>query len=186
GSGKGPDKINMWINTGGVAGSLTGPTVITNTSVGGFRPIPAQPDRTIDAEAGVAYDRSTGPHKGRLYAIYTDAADVTTNDTNIFLRFSDDDGKTWSAAKRVNDDTGTNSQFFSKIAVDQTSGNVGMAWYDCRNDTGSGAGDTNGKANDDAEVFATISIDGGQTIQPNVQVAQGPSNSVAIGTPNEF
>jgi Domain of unknown function (DUF4214)/BNR/Asp-box repeat len=181
GSGVGPDKILFSINTGGIAGTFSNPITVTSTQVGGFRPITAQPVRTIDAEAGLAWDRSNGPHRGRLYIVYTDAADTTTNDTNIFLRYSDDSGKTWTQPKRVNDDTGTNSQFFSKIALDQTSGNVGLAWSDCRNDPGSGPGDTDGKPNDDVEIFATISQDGGLTFVPNVQVASGPSNAITAG-----
>jgi hypothetical protein len=62
--------------------------------------------------------------------------------------------------------------------VDQISGNLGVGWYDCRNDPGSGPGDTDGKANTDTEFFATISTDGGQTFEANVQVATGPSNAI--------
>jgi hypothetical protein len=64
------------------------------------------------------------------------------------------------------------------IAVDQSTGNVGMAWYDTRNDPGSGPGDRDHKANTDVEVFATVSTDGGQTFLPNVQVATDPSNAI--------
>src|SRR5262249_36462709 len=123
-------------------------------------------------------DQSPGAHRGRVYIAYTDAANATTDDTNIFVIHSDDAGKTWSSPVRVNDDKTSNSQFFGRIAVDESSGLVGAAWYDCRNDPGSGSGDTDGKANTDVETFATISLDGGQTFETNVQVASGPSNAI--------
>src|SRR5205814_6165362 len=71
--GVGPSTIQVAINSSGNnAGSfiLAGGTVAT--TVGGFRAIPAQPSRTVDSELGLAYDISSGPHRGRLYLIYTD------------------------------------------------------------------------------------------------------------------
>jgi hypothetical protein len=100
------------------------------------------------------------------------------------VRHSDDVGKTWSAPVRVNDDTGHNSQFNPKIALDPTTGNVAVSWYDCRNDNGQGApgpgippGDTNGIPNDDAQFWGAVSTDGGLTFSKNVQISAGTSNS---------
>ena len=63
---------------------------------------------------------------------------------------------------RLNDDPGTNSQFNPAIAVDQASGAIGISWYDSRNDLGQGgSGDTNAVPNDDAQIWGTISVDGG-------------------------
>ena len=60
----------------------------------------------------------------------------------------------------MNDDPGKNSQFFSKIALDQTTGLVAATWYDCRRDTGTGSPtDTDGKPNTDAEVWGTVIVD---------------------------
>ncbi|MDB5352492.1 MAG: hypothetical protein JWN86_3739 [Planctomycetota bacterium] len=154
---------------------------LTDVNVGGFAPIPAQPARTIDSEVCLAYDYSGGTHDGRLYAVFTDSPAVNNADTNIFLMYSDDDGKTWSARTRVNDDTTTNSQFFPRVAVDQYSGNVGVSFQDCRNDKGSGSDDLDGIANTDAEFFATVSTDGGQSFLTNVQVSNGPSNAEKSG-----
>jgi hypothetical protein len=55
----------------------------TTTQVGGFLAIPAQSRRTIDAEAGLAWDRTSGPYHGRLYLVYTDRPSLTSNDTDI-------------------------------------------------------------------------------------------------------
>ncbi len=102
---------------------------------------------------------------------------------DIQLRYSDDTGATWSPPMRVNDDATTNSQFLPRIALDQTTGNVAIAWYDSRNDKGNhGPGDTNGVPNDDAVMYATVSKDGGQTVHPNVRVGAGASNSADSGS----
>lgn len=124
----------------------------------------------IDAEANLAWDRSNGPHRGRLYLVYVDAPTAVETDlnSNIFLRYSDDGGRTWSVRQQINDDTGSTSQFNPAIAVDQSTGNVGIAWYDARNDP------TNNRR---AEVFATVSDDGGTTFKPNFKVSAGVSES---------
>jgi len=47
------------------------PTVVAHSHVGGFDFIPAQPNRSIDAEANLAWDRSGGAHNGRVYLVWT-------------------------------------------------------------------------------------------------------------------
>ena len=91
--------------------------------------------RTIDAEAGLAWDCSNGPHRGRVYLVYTDRPTSSSMDTDIYLRHSDDNGATWTAPLRVNDDMAGNgkSQFLPRIALDQTTGCIAISFYDCRN-----------------------------------------------------
>jgi uncharacterized repeat protein (TIGR01451 family) len=140
----------------------------------------AQPNRGIDVEANLAWDRARGPH-GRVYLVYTDEdASHTTvpNKTSmdIIVRFSDDSGASWSGPVRVND-TRTNSRFLPTISVDPKSSVVAVAWLDARNDTtGGGPG---GKNNDDAQLFTAISTDGGRTFLPNAQVSAGTSSAAA-------
>jgi hypothetical protein len=188
GSGVGPDNIMFSIDATGIGGSFVNPIVASPTNVGAFDPIPAQPARTIDSINHLAYDTSSGPHAGRLYLLYTDADAVGSGNTDNFVRFSDDDGATWSAPVRVNDDTGTNSQFLPDFAVDPTNGDIAVSWYDCRFDNGSGPFDTDGKPNTDTVFFASVSQDGGQTFQPNVQVSTNPSNAIAneATNPNDY
>ena len=177
--GSGPAGIFTNIDPDGAGTQPFGVTrLATNTEVGGFRAIPAQPNRTVDAEAFLAYDRSGGVHNGRVYLVYTDAPSISSSDLNIFVRYSDDNGTSWSTPVRVNDDTGTNSQFFSGIAVDQTTGNVAVGWFDARNSSG----------NNSVEYFVTASIDGGNTFLPNVQVANALSDgrSTVVNDSNEF
>jgi hypothetical protein len=154
------------------------PVFLAHSFVGGFDYLPVQPSRSVDAEANLGWDRSGGLHDGRVYAIWTQEVKNESDDMDIMLQYSDDDGATWTPAVRLNDDSGTNSQVNPAIAVDQDTGYVGVSWYDARNDLGSGgSGDTNGIPNDDVQIWATYSTDGGATFVPNFQVSEGTSNS---------
>ena len=176
---EGPSTLYGSVDLNGLANPTFGPAfAITGTAVGTFHTIPAQSSRTIDAEAGLAWDRSGGAHNGRVYLVYTNLSSFGGADTDIFLRHSDDNGGTWSAPVRVNDDATHNSQFLPRISIDQTTGNLALSWYDCRNDLGNnGPGDTNGTPNDDTEYYATVSTDGGATFLPNLKISAGASNA---------
>ena len=179
-SGQGGGKIYVNVDPDGLgpAGFAAHSTFVVDTHVGGFDFIPAQPDRSIDAEPGLAWDRTAGPHRGRVYLVYTLEQKNESDNTDIYVRYSDNDGATWSAGVRVNDDNTSNSQFLPKIALDPTSGNIAVAWYDARNDLGTGgAGDTDGIPNTDAQFWGAFSTDGGQTFTKNLRISAGTSNS---------
>jgi hypothetical protein len=166
----------------GPAGFST-PVLAAHSHVGGFDRIPAQPDRTIDDEANLAWDRSGGAHNGRVYLVWTQEAQGNKNDTDIMVQHSDDNGATWSPALRVNDDRTANSQYDPSIALDQATGPLGLSWYDTRSDLGTGgSGDTNGSPNDDFQIWATYSSNGGTSFAPNFQVSSGTSNAVDANT----
>ncbi len=179
--GEGPATIFGALDPDGLGPQGFGPAqLLQTTNVGGFDYIPAQSGRSIDAECGLAWDRTGGPFHGRLYFIYVSEEPQESNDTNIQLRYSDDNGATWSNPVRLNDDTGTTSQFNPKISLDSTSGKVAIAWYDARNDLGDhGQGDTNGKPNDDVLIYGTFSRDGGASFQRNIRLSLAPSNDNA-------
>jgi hypothetical protein len=144
--------------------------------------IAPQPDRSVDTEVGLAWARSGGAHNGRVYAVYTKEQQNESDNTDIYVCYSDDNGATWSAGVRVNDDNTTNSQFLPKISLDQTSGNIAVVWYDARNDLGAGgAGDTDGIPNDDAQFWGAFSTNGGVSFTPNIQISAGTSNSHVSG-----
>jgi hypothetical protein len=147
------------------------------TNVQQWDSIPPQKDRTVDAETGLAWDRSGGPHDGRVTMIYTDESPNESGNTNNVTRYSDDSGKTWTDPVRVNS-VGNNAQFNPKIAIDQINGVMAAAWHDARLDLGDHAfGDTNGRPNDDATVFMAFSTDGGQSWGPDFRVSSGVSNA---------
>jgi Neuraminidase (sialidase) len=154
----------------------------TSTNVGGFDFIPAQANRSIDAEADLSWDKSGGTRNGRVYLAYTEETVNENNDTNIMLRYSDNNGATWTAPLKVNDDTTARSQFFPKIEVDQTTGHIAVAFYDCRND----ASGTDAAANTEAEVFGAVSFNGGVSFAANELISQSSSRSASFANANDY
>jgi Ca2+-binding RTX toxin-like protein len=135
--------------------------------------IPAQPERGIFSVATVDVDRTTG----RVIVGYTNRVNTATNDTNIFVRFSDDDGVNWSAPIQVNDDGTTTSQFMPRFAIDQSDQNVYAIWYDARNDT------TN---NQRVNIFSSFSIDGGANWSVNHQLTDAESDESTANPARNF
>jgi hypothetical protein len=182
-SDQGNQKIFVNVDADGAGPrSFGGQTVITSSNVGALDQIPAQLPNSIDAEVGLAFDNSGGPFRGRLYAVYTDETPDESDNTDILLRFSDNQGATWSAPQRVNDDLGLNSQFLPRLAVDPTSGLVGITWYDARGDTGVvGPESTDDAANDDVQMFGAVGTPtaSGVDFSANVKISRGPTNSSA-------
>jgi hypothetical protein len=153
----------------------------TTTNVAAFDPIPPQSIRTVDAEAGLAFDiNPASNHFGRLYLVYTDEPVFGSGVTNIMLRFSDDNGATWSNPPIfVNDDNATNttSKFFPRIRSNRLSGNIAVCWYDARNSAGNTA----------MEDFCTIATPTGPSpiFMPNGQVGAALSTAANNNT-NQF
>jgi hypothetical protein len=170
----GPSQIWVNVDPDGMGPLPFGPrTLVTATNVGGARLIPGTSNSLgIDAEPNLDWDRSQGPFRNRVYLVYSDAASTTTNDIEIVLRYSDNNGLSWSAPVRVSD-TSAGSQFNPAIAVDNLTGFIGLGWYDTRND---GAGIR-------AEFFATVSNDGGKTFAPNIRASLGASQSLLAEPP---
>ena len=187
-TGQGGGKIFVNVDPDGLGPMGFGDRVfVAETHVGGFDFIPPQPDRSVDAEVGLAWDRTGGAHYGRVYAVYTKEQKNESDDMDIYVRYSDDDGATWSEGVRVNDDNTKNSQFLPKISLDQTTGNIAVVWYDSRNDLGTGgAGDTDGIPNDDAQVWGAFSTNGGTSFTPNIQISAGTSNSHDSGNAIDY
>ena len=175
--GQGPSSILVNIDADGLgAGNFGAAITATTTNVGGFDFIPAQNTRSVDPEAGLAFDSNpSSPHFGRLYLVYTDETVNENNDTDIMLRFSDNNGANWSAPIRINDDPAApiRSQFLPKIAVDRTTGNIAICWYDARNSP----------TNTTAQIFCTVAGPTGATptFLPNTLVSDGTSTSTGAG-----
>src|SRR5204863_1258149 len=186
--GQGPATIFANVDADGLGAGGFGPQItVSATNVGGFDFIPAQSGRSVDAEAGLVWDATGGPFNNRIYLVYTDETVNENNDTDIMMRTSTDDGATWSAPVRVNDDATTNSQFLPYVALDPTTGTVAVGFHDARNDNGvPGPGGTNNIPNDDAEYYGSFSTDGGVTWAPNQRLSGGFSNATASGNGIDF
>lgn len=107
---------------------------------GGFRAF-------IDIQ-GMAVDRSKAATAGNIYIVWHDTSPDSLFDFNgigygysdVFITRSTDGGATWSAPAQVDTNAepiangfGTDS-YMPGVAVDPTSGKVGVCWYDRRND----------------------------------------------------
>lgn len=198
GTGAGPSTIFTSENPLGLRAARAfqaAPVEVLTTNVGDLTPLNAYPYRAgrlaggqpgvgIDAETGLAFDLSNGPNRGRLYLVYTTRSNVNPTNwaTTIDVVYSDQDGQTtasWSSPVLVTDSGNSNSEFFPRIAVDDSSsdpGTVAVSWLDARNDP-----------NDQAvEEYAAVSVDGGSEFSANEQIAAAPSDAVAIADPNQF
>jgi hypothetical protein len=101
--------------------------------------------------------------------VYTDRTNSVNNaDTDIYVVHSDNNGSTWTGKIRVNKDSTTTSQFFPRIAVDQTTGKVAVSWYDCRADTAK---------NEKTQFYAAVSSDGGTTFSASNLLLESPNQS---------
>ncbi|MEZ0263739.1 MAG: sialidase family protein [Phycisphaerae bacterium] len=165
-STQGPSALYVAVDPDGLGKVKFGADVlVSTTNVGGWDFIPAQPNRSIDAEPKVAFDKSTKATRGRLYFLYTDENGNETNDTDVFLRYSSDNGRTWTARKRVNDDTTRTSQFLPALSVDPVTGFVGATWYDAR-----------ASANNTAvQYYGAVSTNGGVSFTANFRISAGTS-----------
>ncbi|HEY5989676.1 MAG TPA: sialidase family protein, partial [Streptosporangiaceae bacterium] len=71
-NGQGGAHLYTAVDASGLsAGGFADPVLLAHSRVGGFDYIAAQPHRSVDAEANLAFDRSGGAHNGRAYAVWT-------------------------------------------------------------------------------------------------------------------
>jgi hypothetical protein len=166
-----PVKVATDYNGLGGGGFSAAVTVVTS-NVGTFTPIPAQMNRTIDAQPNLEYS----PITGRLYMTYTDRPSTSSADTDIY-ETSSPDGTSWSPPLKLNDDGATGaSQFFSDIAIDPTTGFIAVTWYDCRNSPG----------NNSAQIYGTATQFRRGGWVPNVPIATGISDADLASSSFEF
>ncbi len=113
-------------------------------------------------------DRSTGPHRGRLYCSWMDLTPAGT--TDIFLAFSDNQGASWSTPAPVTDQLSAPVDRFNQwLSVDPVTGDVNVSFYDTRNDTTGSRFMT--------DIYFTQSNDGGVSfLSPNIRVSSASSN----------
>ncbi len=98
-------------------------------------------------------DNSNSKYKGQIYVNWGDQRAGDDN-TDIWIKKSNDNGKSWSDAIKVNTDTGSHHQFLSWLTVDEATGFVYCVFYDRRH-------------HDDltTDVYLAVSKDGGDTFK---------------------
>ncbi|MDD5363140.1 MAG: T9SS type A sorting domain-containing protein [Ignavibacteria bacterium] len=109
-------------------------------------------------------DNSNGPFRGRLYLTYAkNTPNADGQKPDIFLRYSTDQGATWSSETLVNDDANTtaNNNWFPSTWCDITTGKLYIKWLDTRDCPTS----------DSCLVYGTISTDGGVTFAANKPIS---------------
>jgi hypothetical protein len=171
-----------------VSGALTGASVYRLVAIGSadggrslFSPVeiaswPSKPRSLADLYAGLAVDRSKGPHAGRVYVAWRHVSE-DGHESSINACWSDDGGTTWSTPISVVSNTGTalikasesSSPATPAIAVDPN-GNLGVLWSD---------------KPDFASVRFSVSRDGGKSFAAPVTIYSAPGED-GFGRINAF
>ena len=129
----------------------------------------------IAANPVIAVDQSPGPFNGRIYLAYVDNISIPFDhdDTEVFIRFSDDQGLSWSGPQQVNDlvNDGLNddaTQFNPALSVDPITGTVVVTWYDTRLDPN----------NERTDVFMSVVSPGSLSvnISPDIRISEVSSD----------
>ncbi len=109
-----------------------------------------------EGSISLAADHSSGPFRGRAYAVWAEG-------NAVFVSHSDDKGRTWSAGIRVSGASNAATMDvrpMSRIAVN-SNGIVGITWYDSTK--------KNGRR--ESLLRFSASVNGGETWLPNIPVS---------------
>ena len=154
------EKQPFWILTSSDGGkTFVGPQKVID--IGASRSAFALPIAAADGSKESAY-------QDRIYVAWDDC--TRTGESNIWLIWSGDKGKTWSEPLRVNDNPqspgkGPRDFRVTPVVAVNRDGIVGVAWYDRRDDP------TRRCWN----YYMAFSQDGGQTFGKNIKVSSAPS-----------
>jgi hypothetical protein len=95
----------------------------------------------------------------------------STCKTRIWFSRSTDGGTTWGAPVKINNQAGSNDQFNQWLAVDETSGQIGIMYYDTIGDTG----------RKKTDVWYQISSDGGASWGAPTKVTTAMTDETVAG-----
>ncbi len=157
----------MWYTrstNGGV--SWSSPVQVRDFNLVGFsganKP-PVADNRGINPFGAVDVDNSGGACDGTLYATFSDWTSGGATETDVWVSRSTNNGASWSAAVKVNDDgLAARTQFHPFLQVDQSNGNVVVVWHDARNDAN----------NRRVDYYASRSTNCGVSFEANTKASQ--------------
>lgn len=87
----------------------------------------------VAVEPKIACDQSKGAHQGRVYICWSDQKNGKAN-LDVFLVFSDDQGKNWTEPILLSYRANHKHQFLPDVAVDPFDGTVYVLYLDQQND----------------------------------------------------
>lgn len=125
----------------------------------------------VSSFPSMTVDRSGGPNNGTIYITWPQRGVAPAgSDPDIVIIKSTDNGATWSAPVRVNDDALNNGkdQYYAWSTVDQVTGRLILIFYDSRD-----------VPNSQAEVYMASSVNGGITFE-NFEVSDQPHTPTPI------
>jgi subtilisin-like proprotein convertase family protein len=133
------------------------------TGFSGTNMPPVADSRGIAPFGAIDVDNSGGACDGTLYATYGDYTSGGATETDIWVTRSTNNGATWLAPVKVNDDGLANrTQFHPFLQVDQSNGSVVVAWHDARADVN----------NRKVEYYTTRSTNCGVSFEANTRASQ--------------
>ena len=143
-----------------------------------LHPAAARPLGRRRARPGLGPHRRPAQRPG-VPGLHRASSPNESDNTDIYVRHSDDNGATWSAPVRVNDDHTTNSQFLPKISLDpdHRQPRRGLVRHPQRPGHRRRRATPTGSPNDDAQFWGAFSTNGGATFTRNIQISAGTSNS---------
>jgi Neuraminidase (sialidase) len=119
----------------------------------------------------MACDYSSSPFRGKLYISWADQR-RGTNNTDVWISSSTDNGMSWSKPSMVNNDTGEKHQFFNWMTIDQSTGDIYLVFYDRRE-----------HSDNYTDVYLAHSSDGGKTFDNQIisETPFEPESSTFMG-----
>ncbi len=116
-------------------------------------------------------DNSSSSYKGTIYVNWGDQRNGDKN-TDIWVKKSNDKGKTWSKPIKINTDDSQKHQFLSWMTIDPITGYVYCVFYDRRN-----------HENNKTDVYLAVSKNGGDSFE-NYKISENsflPSDKIFFG-----
>jgi subtilisin-like proprotein convertase family protein len=139
---------------------------------------PVADSRGISSLGAIDVDNSGGACDGTLYVTFGDFASGGATENDTWVSRSTNGGTTWGTAVKVNDDgLAGRTQFNPFLQVDQSNGNVVVAWHDARSDAN----------NRKVDYYVGRSTNCGVSFEANVKASQNSTefNNSGISTTDE-